>query len=37
MSKEIMWSYAKWLIKNGLKDTISNFKIFQDINQMVRG
>ena len=30
MSKEIMWAYAKYLIKNGLKDTIANFKIFQE-------
>lgn len=29
MSKEIMWSYAKYLIKNGLKDTIANFRIFE--------
>lgn len=28
MSKEVMWSYAKWLIKTGRKDTIANFKIF---------
>lgn len=30
MSKEMIWSYAKWLIKNRLKDTIANFKIFQE-------
>lgn len=30
MSKQIMWSYAKWLIKTGRKDTIANFKIFQE-------
>lgn len=30
MSKEIIWTYAKWLIKTGRKDTIANFKIFQD-------
>lgn len=28
MSREIIWSYAKWLIKTGRKDTIANFKIF---------
>ena len=32
MSKEIMWSYAKWLIKTGLKDTIANFKMFKGMN-----
>lgn len=30
MSKEMIWSYAKWLIKTGRKDTIANFKIFQE-------
>ena len=30
MSKEIIWTYAKWLIKNGLKDTIANFKMFKE-------
>lgn len=32
MSKEIMWSYAKWLIKTGKKDTLANFKIFKEMN-----
>lgn len=32
MSQKIMWSYAKWLIKTGRKDTIANFKIFQSGN-----
>ena len=32
MSKEIMWSYAKYLIKNGLKDTLANFKMFKEMN-----
>ena len=30
MSKEIMWSYMKFLIANKLDDTIENFKRFKE-------
>ena len=30
MSQKQIFNYMKWLIKNGLKDTIANFKIFQE-------
>lgn len=31
MSKELIWDYAKWLIKNGRPDTLSNFKKFKEV------
>ena len=31
MSKELIWDYAKWLIKTGRRDTLSNFKKFKEI------
>ncbi len=31
MSKELIWDYAKWLIKNGRPDTLSNFKEFKEV------
>ena len=31
MSREIIWDYAKWLIKTGRRDTLSNFKKFKEI------
>ena len=30
MSKEIIWSYMKFLIDNKLDDTIENFKKFKE-------